>query len=171
MLNVLVTGGAGFIGSHTCLVLLEKGYKVNVIDSFENSSPKALQRVLEIIKLKKNDLNSNLKVFEGDINDRQFINSVFLNFKENNQKIDGVIHFAGLKSVSESLRKPLRYWMTNVLGTINLLDIMEIYNCDNFVFSSSATVYEKKENIRLKETSEINPDSPYGKTKITIEKY
>ena len=119
--------------------------------------------------MKKNDLNSNLKVFEGDINDRQFINSVFLNFKENNQKIDGVIHFAGLKSVSESLRKPLRYWMTNVLGTINLLDIMEIYNCDNFVFSSSATVYEK-ENIRLKKL-EINPDSPYGKTKITIEKY
>ena len=87
MLNVLVTGGAGFIGSHTCLVLLKKGYKVNVIDSFENSSPKALKRVLEIIKLENSDLKCNLNLFEGDIRDKQFLNSVFLNCKEKIKKL------------------------------------------------------------------------------------
>ncbi len=169
MKNILVTGGAGFIGSHTCLLLLERGYDVYVVDSFINSSPKSLEKVLEINKSKKNHFQNKLKVFQGDLLDKNFLNNVFLNLTKINQKIDGVIHFAGLKSVSESVSEPLKYWETNVNGTINLLLMMEKFNCNKLVFSSSATVYAQSDNALLSEKSSIKPINPYGSTKLTIE--
>lgn len=170
MKSILLTGGAGFIGSHTCLALLEKGYKVYVIDSFVNSSPKSLERVLKIYEKKHHNANSNLTICKGDLRDKNFVKKVFSNIYNVNKRIDGVIHFAGVKSVLESQKKPLLYWNTNVLGTLNLLEIMNSYNCFNFVFSSSATVYAQSKNLLLNEESEIGPINPYGNTKLTVEK-
>ncbi len=169
MKNILVTGGAGFIGSHTCLLLLEKGYNLYVIDSFINSSPKSLVKVLEINKSKKTNFQNRLKNFKGDLLDKDFLYSVFFDLIKSNQKIDGVIHFAGLKSVSESVSEPLKYWKGNVLGTINLLEIMKEFDCNALVFSSSATIYAQSENALLSENSLIKPNNPYGSTKIAIE--
>lgn len=170
MKNILVTGGAGFIGSHTCLALLEKGYKVCVIDSFINSSPKSLNKLLEINILNRNNFSERLKVFKGDVSDKNFLNNVFLKIKKEQIIIDGFIHFAALKSVADSVLKPLDYWNVNLLGTINILEMMKKLNCKNFVFSSSATIYAQKENNSLLETSEIKPINTYGNTKATIEK-
>ena len=169
MKNILVTGGAGFIGTHTCLLLLEKGYSVYVIDSFVNSSPKSLKKVLEIYPLKKKLFENKLIVFEGDLRDKNFLEKVFLDISKNKKVIDGVIHFAGLKSVADSLIYPLKYWQVNVSGTINLLEVMEKYNVPTLVFSSSATVYSKVENSLLTENSLISPINPYGYTKLTVE--
>lgn len=172
MKNILVTGGAGFIGSHTCVLLLERGYNVIVIDSFENSYPKALQKVLEIVRIKnEKNLNPNLHIYEGSLNNSEFIKSVFDKSKQMNLKIDGVIHFAGLKSVSESIMNPLKYWKNNLIGTINLIEIMQSSNCNKFVFSSSATIYSYVSNNLLKENSKNKPSNPYGNTKLTIESF
>jgi len=170
MKSILLTGGAGFIGSHTCLALLEKGFKVYVIDSFVNSSPKALDRVVKIYKKKYPNSNFNLNIYRGDLRDKEFIEKVFSAIYKNNKKIDGVIHFAGVKSVLESKNNPFLYWNTNVLGTLNMLEIIYKYKCFNFVFSSSATVYAQTKNSLLKEESEIGPINPYGNTKLTVEK-
>ncbi len=169
MKNILVTGGAGFIGSHTCLTLLEKGYNLYVIDSFVNSSPKSLDKILEINISKKDYFRKKLKVFEGDLRDINFLENVFLEITKNNKKLDGVIHFAGLKSVSDSINQSLEYWKVNVYGTINLLEIMDRYNCLTMVFSSSATVYASSGNKLLSENSPIKPTNPYGASKLTIE--
>ena len=126
MKNILVTGGAGFIGSHTCLLLLEKGYEVHVVDSFVNSSPKSLDKILEIIKLKNSSIDPKLNIYNGDLRDKKFLENLFFDLHKNNKKIDGIIHFAGLKSVSESVKYPLLYWEVNVIGSINLLEIIRI---------------------------------------------
>jgi len=172
MKSILLTGGAGFIGSHICLELLLNGYKVFVLDSFKNSSRKSLDRVLGICKNKKaaSDFGNQLKIFEGDLKDKDFVEDVFINIYKFHMQIDGVIHLAGLKSVSESIRYPLNYWENNVLGTINLLKIINKYKCNNFVFSSSATVYSQTEESILTEKSNISPINPYGNTKFVIEK-
>ncbi len=169
MKNILVTGGAGFIGSHTCLVLIENGYKVFVIDSFENSSPKSIEKVMEIYKSKNNANNEIIEIFEGSLCDKTFLMDVFSSLKKLNIKIDGVIHFAGLKAVAESINNPLLYWKNNLIGSINLLDIISKFDCENFVFSSSATVYKAKKDSLLKESSKISPINPYGNTKNSIE--
>ena len=169
MRNILVTGGAGFIGSHTCLLLLEKGYNVFVIDSYVNSSPESLKRVLDIIKTCNTNNQNKLTVFNGDLLDKNFLKKVFSEITIAHKSIDGVIHFAGLKSVADSVNKPIDYWMVNVVGTINLLEIMGKYNCHTLVFSSSATVYENKGNNLLSENSVVKPINPYGKTKLTVE--
>ncbi len=171
MKTILITGGAGFIGSHICLVLLDEGYEVIVIDSFENSSVNSLKRVLDIFLKKDNYLANKLEIFNGDICDRTFIENVFLNMKKCNKEIYGVIHLAGLKSVSESILNPQLYWKKNVLGTINLLEIMEKYECLNLVYSSSATIYDSKENSFFNENAKIKPVNPYGNTKFVIEKF
>ena len=168
MRNILVTGGAGFIGSHTCLLLLKRNFNVYVIDSFRNSSPKSLERVLKICR-KDNNLYSNLEIFEGDICSKDFVENIFKNLLKRNIKIDGVIHFSGLKAVSESLVRPIEYWETNVSGSINLLKVMSKFECRNFVFSSSATVYDQRENSLLQESSKVGPINPYGQTKLTVE--
>ena len=170
MKSILLTGGAGFIGSHTCLALLEKGYQVYVIDSFVNSSPNSLDMVINIYKKKYKVSNFNLTIFKGDLRDKYFVKKVFSDIYKVNKKIDGVIHLAGLKSVFESKKDPLLYWNNNVLGTLNLLEIMDSFECINFVFSSSATVYAQTKNSLLDENSDIGPINPYGNTKLTIEK-
>ena len=159
MKNILVTGGAGYIGSHTCLSLLEKNYNVFVVDSFINSSPKSLEKVLEIYKSNHKNKNNNnqLRVFKGDMTDIKFLENTFLELLKNDIKIDGVIHFAGLKAVSESVCNPLIYWNINLTTTLNLLFTIKKFRCNNLVFSSSATIYASKKNELLKEDSEIRP--------------
>ena len=170
MKNILVTGGAGYIGSHTCLSLLEKNYNVFVIDSFINSSPKSLQNVLEIHKSNHKNNTNQLRVLKGDMTDIKFLENAFLELLKNGIKIDGVIHFAGLKAVSESIYNPLIYWNINLTTTLNLLCTIKKFRCNNLVFSSSATIYASRENELLKEDSEVMPVNPYGNTKASIEK-
>ena len=133
MKNILVTGGAGFIGSHTCLNLLERGFNVFMIDTFQNSSQKVIKRILEIYKSGNNNPNINLEVFKGNLCDKKFIKDVFLEITKESKEIHGVIHFAGFKSVAESIIKPLSYWQNNLIGTINLLEVMDEFNCKNLV--------------------------------------
>ncbi len=171
MKNILITGGAGFIGSHTCLILLERGFNVFVYDSFINSSPESLKNVKKICNQQNNKIKGNLKVIHGDICDSGRLDKVFSDAKKANNFIDGVIHFAGLKSVKESVKNPLKYWDVNVKGTINLLNIMELHDCNSIVFSSSATIYGSCEFGLLKENSTVNPVNPYGVTKFSIERF
>jgi len=168
--KILVTGGAGFIGSHTCLLLLKKGFEIFVVDSFVNSSEKSLEKVLLILKKEGFNLEKNIHIFKADLRNPKEIEKIFLAASKNNKTIEAVIHFAGLKSVSESISNPLRYWENNVNGTVNLLRVMEKYNCKNIVFSSSATVYKAKTNKLLNENDICDPINPYGYTKLTIER-
>ncbi len=170
MQSILVTGGAGFIGSHTCLILLEKGYEIFVIDSFVNSSAKSIEKVLLILKGKAIDSADRIHLIKGDIKNLDDIEKIFQISQKLNKKIEAVIHFAGLKSVSESIYAPFSYWENNVIGTINLLKIMQKFNCRNIVFSSSATVYKAKSESLINENDICDPINPYGYTKLTIER-
>ncbi len=170
MKSIFVTGGAGFIGSHTCLLLLEKGYVVFILDSFVNSYERSLERISYILKNKGINTNEKIYLIKGDIKNLSDIEKVFQMSIELNKEIESVIHFAGLKSVFESVINPLKYWDTNVRGTINLLKIMKKFNCRNIVFSSSATVYKSKAKTALNENDVCAPVNPYGDTKLTIEK-
>lgn len=167
MSRLLVTGGAGFIGSHTCLRLLETGHEIIVIDNFINSSPKSLERVKKIIG---NTAGNILKIFHGDVRDKILLNDIFKSFFSKGQPIDAVIHFAGLKSVEESTRNPLKYWNFNVNGTLCLLEVMAKNNCKTIVFSSSANIYGSKSDKLICENDSIKPENPYGETKAVIEK-
>lgn len=170
--NILVTGGIGFIGIHACFALLEKGYNLYVIDSFINSSEKSLRRIYKFIEiLKKNGEKNIFKFYKGDIRDENVIKKVFAEAKSEAHPIGGVIHFAGKKSVDESAEIPIDYWENNLLGTINLIKIMMKYNCFNFIFSSSASVYGDRAKSPINELALIQPSSPYGNTKATIEKF
>jgi len=171
MKSILVTGGAGFIGSHTCLLLLEKGYVVFILDSFFNSYKKSLGRISFILKNKGININEKIYLINGDIKNLGDIEKVFKMSIDLNKEIESVIHFAGLKSVFESVINPLIYWDTNVGGTINLLKTMKKFSCRNIVFSSSATVYKSKEKSELNENDVCVPVNPYGHTKLTIEKF
>ncbi len=170
MKSIFVTGGTGFIGSHTCLLLLEKGFEIFIIDSFFNSSSKSIEKVELILKNKGIDIHGKIHLVEGDIKNVEDIQKVFDISASLNKSIDAVIHFAGLKSVSESITKPISYWENNVVGTLNLLKTMEKYNCRNIVFSSSATVYKANSNKLLFENDICKPINPYGNTKLTIER-
>ena len=170
MKRILVTGGSGFIGSHTCLVLLQKGYEIIVLDSCVNSSPKSLEKVLEIVKNLGYNSDEKLTFIKGDLRDIQTLENIFNDSKLANKHIDGVIHFAGLKAVGESVKLPLIYWDSNVIGTINLLKVMESNNCRKIVFSSSATIYGKTINIALDENTPVKAVNPYGNTKVVIER-
>ncbi len=169
-MRLLLTGGAGFIGSHTCLSLLEQGYEVIVVDSFINSSKKSLKRVLDILTIEGKDYANRLDIEEVDLRDIEGLNNVFENAYKFGKKIDAVIHFAGLKSVSDSISKPLNYWDVNVGGTINLLKIMKKFDCKSIVFSSSATIYDPEGSDMIDENNKISPINPYGNTKYNIEK-
>jgi len=170
MKSIFVTGGAGFIGSHTCLLLLEKGFSLFILDSFATSSQKSLQKVSLILSEKDLDTKEKIFLIEGDIKNEYDIEKVFKMSFELNKRIEAVIHFAGLKSVADSVKNPRIYWDNNVNGTINLLKIMENYNCRTIVFSSSATVYKPKSNQSLFENDICEPVNPYGNTKLTIER-
>lgn len=155
---ILVTGGAGFIGSHTCVELLNAGYEVVVVDNYYNANPKSLERVKELT-------GKDFKSYECDIRDSEGMDKIF---KEN--KIDAVIHFAGLKAVGESCQKPIEYYDNNIGGTLKLCDVMRNNGCKNIVFSSSATVYGMKNVSPLKETMKTGgTTNPYGTTKYMIE--
>ncbi len=169
MSTILVTGGAGFIGSHTCLLLLKKGYKLVILDSLINSSKISLDRVSEIVFNKSN--SEKIRFIKGDIRDKNLLENIFNEAKLKKEEFDGVIHFAGLKAVGESMKYPLEYWDTNVNGSLNLFKLMDKYGCRTIVFSSSATIYDKAENnLTLTENSKIKPTNPYGETKLAIEK-
>ena len=167
---VLVTGGSGFIGSHTSLVLLEKNYNLVIIDSFVNSSSESIKRIAKITKLSELEAANRIILFKGDLRDYNFIHEIFRDFSKNGKIIESVIHFSGLKSVSESVKDPLNYWDNNVVSTINLLRVMKEFECKTIVFSSSATIYGNNRKDLINEKSEVKPINPYGVTKATIEK-
>lgn len=154
---ILVTGGAGYIGSHTTIELLAAGYEVIILDDFSNSSPKVLDRLKTIT-------GKNIAFYEGSILDKPFLNKIF---KENN--IEAVIHFAAFKAVGESVKEPLKYYHNNIAGTISLLEVMAENKVKNIVFSSSATVYGMNNISPLTEDMSTSATNPYGYTKVMME--
>jgi UDP-glucose 4-epimerase len=155
--NILVTGGAGYIGSHTTLALLEAGYEVTVVDNLSNSKEVSLQRVQELT-------GKSLQFHQVDLLDRSGLDRIFAG-----QQFSAVIHFAGLKAVSESVGIPLRYYHNNITGTLILLEVMKKFNLCNLVFSSSATVYGEPKTVPVTEDSPLSATNPYGRTKLIIE--
>ena len=164
MSKILVTGGAGFIGSHTCLKLLENNYKVIVVDSFCNSNPIVLKRVEKIY-----NKNNCIEIYGFDLRDKNSLEDLFFKSASEGEHINSVIHFAGFKSVGDSMRNPLEYWDNNLISTINLLEVMDKYSCRTIVFSSSASIYANSNDL-ISEKNSVNPVNPYGNTKATIEK-
>ena len=169
MRNILVTGGCGYIGSHTVLSLLERGYFVYIFDSNINSSDTVVNRLKELISVKDSELSKNLFFFKGDLKNIRDIEEIFLKAKSKGKSINSVIHFAGLKSVEESIKFPIKYWENNFLGSFNLLKTMDENECRNLIFSSSATIYDYSSNKKIKEDFPLKPINPYGKTKLAIE--
>ena len=157
-MRVLVTGGAGYIGSHTVVELLESGYEVSVVDNLINSSEEALKRVSQIT-------GKEVAFYEEDIRNKEALKKIF-----EKERPEAVIHFAGLKAVGESVEKPLMYFDNNIIGTIELLNVMKETGVKNFVFSSSATVYGKPESVPISEDAKTYTTNPYGRTKLMIEK-
>ncbi|WP_075256699.1 UDP-glucose 4-epimerase GalE [Herbaspirillum camelliae] len=156
-MNILVTGGAGYIGSHTCVELLNAGHEVIVFDNFCNSSPESVKRVQQIT-------GKTLSLVKGDIRNREQLESVLREFK-----CEAVIHFAGLKAVGESVEQPLMYYDNNVVGTVRLLEAMQATGVKTIVFSSSATVYGDPQYLPLDEAHPLSASNPYGRSKIVIE--
>jgi len=169
MQTILATGGTGFIGSHTCIELLKRGFKVIIFDSLINSSKKVYDQIVRISFNGKNDFSKNCSFVLGDIRDLDLLESIFCEEYKNKNRIDAVIHFSGLKSISESFINPIEYWDVNVGGTINLLKVMNKFSCNNLVFSSSATIYAPETESPIKEYNSIRAINPYGKTKQAIE--
>ena len=158
MKKILLTGGTGYIGSHVCIELLNKGYEVIIIDNLSNSSIKVLDCIKKITGIKP-------IFYDKDIRDKAALLKIF-----NKYSIDIVIHFAGLKSLTESINEPVNYYDNNITGTISLLAIMTQVNCHSIVFSSSATVYGKAKHIPIRENSPLSASSPYGQSKLFIER-
>ena len=156
-MSILVTGGCGYIGSHTCVELLNEGYNVIIVDNLSNSKEEVISKIETIT-------NKKVKFYENDVCDYNALEKIF-----SKEKIDAVIHFAGFKAVGESVEKPLKYYKNNLDSTLNLLEIMNKYNCKKLVFSSSATVYGKPRKLPIKETFSLHTTNPYGTTKLMIE--
>lgn len=154
---ILVTGGAGFIGSHICVELLNEGKEIIVVDNFSNSKPEVLEKIKEIT-------GKDFKFYEVDMTDKKALDRVF--FKNH---IDAVIHLAGLKAVGESVEKPIEYYYNNLVANMNLLELMKTYRCKKLVFSSSATVYGTPETVPIPETAPRSTTNPYGTTKLMME--
>lgn len=156
-MTILVTGGCGYIGSHTSVELLNAGYEVIIIDNFSNSKRDVLDKIKKIT-------NKDFKFYEGNVCDKNILSTIF---KEN--KIDAVIHFAGYKAVGESVAKPLMYYRNNLDSTLSLLEVMNDFNCKKMVFSSSATVYGEPKSLPIREDFPLSTTNPYGATKLMIE--
>jgi len=156
-MKILVTGGAGYIGSHTCLELLQAGYEVVVVDNLSNSKEESLKRVQELA-------GKTLEFHKVDLLDKEALKAVF-----DSASIEAVIHFAGLKAVGESVTIPLHYYHNNVTGTLILCEVMERHGVKNIVFSSSATVYGDPHTVPITEDFPLSPTNPYGRTKWMIE--
>ncbi|MBR5745874.1 MAG: UDP-glucose 4-epimerase GalE [Clostridia bacterium] len=157
-MSILITGGTGYIGSHTCVEFIEKGFDPVVIDNLCNSRAEVIDHVAAITGVRP-------KFYKADLLDPAALERIFT---END--IDTVIHFAGLKAVGESVEKPLEYYRNNIVGTLNLLDAMRAHNCFKIVFSSSATVYGKPKSVPIKEDFPLSTTNPYGTTKLYIER-
>ncbi len=156
-MRVLVTGGAGYIGSHTTVLLVEAGYDVVIFDNFCNASKESISRVEAIT-------GQNIIVVEGDIRNRDDLHKVFSTYK-----IDAVIHFAGLKAVGESVEQPLRYYDNNVHGSVVLCEVMAEHHCKSIIFSSSATVYGDPHTTPILENFPLSATNPYGRSKLMVE--
>ena len=169
MSTILVTGGCGFIGSHTCLTLLEKNFNIVVLDSNINSNSISLKRILEIGELHNNNFAKQLSFIKGDIRNFNLIENIFLESIKKNSTIEAVVHFAGLKAVAESVKYPLLYWDINFNGSLTLFRVMQKYNCKKIVFSSSATLYGNSSSKLISENSKLKPTNTYGKTKLAVE--
>ena len=159
MLKILVTGGAGYIGSHTCIELIKSGYEVVVVDNLCNSSFESLKRVEKLA-------DSHISFHKLDVRDKSALTQVF-----EQHSIDGVIHFAGLKAVGESVEKPIEYYNTNVGGTFILAEVMHDFGCKTFVFSSSATVYGEPHTVPIREDFPLSVTNPYGRSKLMVEEF
>jgi len=155
--TVLVTGGLGYIGTHICVELFEAGFKVIVVDNLSNSSIEALKRLKQLIKI-------DIPFYKIDIRDKDKLEIVF-----NENAIDSVIHFAGLKSVNASINNPIEYYNNNIMGAIILAHVMKKFDCKTFVFSSSATVYGNPNSLPIKEDFPLSVTNPYGRSKLIIE--
>lgn len=156
-MSILVTGGAGYIGSHTCVELLNAGYEIVIVDNMDNSKPQALDAIREIT-------GRDFRFYEKDLRDRAAMEAIF-----ESEKIDAVIHFAGLKAVGESVQKPLAYYDNNLYGFIVLAETMQKYGVKRLVFSSSATVYGMNNPVPFSEEMPTSATNPYGYTKVMIE--
>jgi UDP-glucose 4-epimerase len=156
-MKVLVTGGAGYIGSHTTVLLIEAGYEVVIFDNFSNSSRESIRRVENIV-------GKELILIEGDIRSREDLTKVF-----SMHNIDAVIHFAGLKAVGESVEQPLKYYDNNVNGSVVLSEVMAKHNCKSIIFSSSATVYGDPHTTPILENFPLSATNPYGRSKLMVE--
>ena len=158
-MSILITGGAGFIGSHTAVEFLNAGYEIVIVDNFCNSNPKALDRIKEIT-------GKDFPFYEVDLCDKAALEKVFAE----NPEIDSAIHFAGLKAVGESVEKPGLYYYNNLVSTLNLVELMSKYNAKHIVFSSSATVYGMPKTVPISEDFPLSTTNPYGETKLMIER-
>lgn len=154
---ILVTGGAGYIGSHTCIELIDQGHEIVVVDNLNNSTLQAISRIEAIT-------GKSVAFVEGDVRDEVFLCNIFIKFQ-----IESVIHFAGLKSVGESNNHPLKYYDNNISGMLILLKVMDDHGCKNLVFSSSATVYGSPAQLPVAETAPLSALNPYGRSKLIIE--
>jgi UDP-glucose 4-epimerase len=157
--KILVTGGSGYIGSHTCVELIKAGHKVIVVDNLSNSSSESLSRVEKLT-------GASIPFYKVDVRNKESLTHVF-----EQHSIDGVIHFAGLKAVGESVERPIEYYDTNVGGTFTLVEVMRDFNCKTFVFSSSATVYGNPHMVPIKEDFPLSVTNPYGRSKLMIEEF
>lgn len=156
-MKILVTGGTGYIGSHTCVELLNSGYEVVIVDNLSNSKREVVNKIKKIT-------GKPVKFYKQDVCNKKALQKIFA---EN--EIEAVIHFAGLKAVGESVQKPLMYYRNNLDSTLSLLEVMIEYNCKNIVFSSSATVYGSPQSLPIKEDFPLSTTNPYGSTKLMIE--
>lgn len=157
-MNILVTGGCGYIGSHTCCELLNKGHNVIIIDNLSNSKKEVVNYIKEIT-------GHDVTLYIGDVCDKDLLRKIF-----NENKIDSVIHFAGYKAVGESVKLPLKYYRNNLDSTLSLCEVMSEFDCKNLVFSSSATVYGIPKKLPIKEDFPLSTTNPYGTTKLMIER-
>ena len=156
-MSILVTGGAGFIGSHTVVELLKEDYDVVVVDNLSNSNPESMRRVQEIT-------GRNFQFYNADVADSLAMENIFLQ-----ENIEAVIHFAGYKAVGESVEKPLKYYQNNIESTLTLLEVMRRHNVQKIIFSSSATVYGDPASVPIDENFPLGATNPYGRTKLMIE--
>ena len=156
-MKVLVTGGCGYIGSHTVCELLKNNYEVVIIDNFSNSKKDVMTKIETLT-------GKSAKLYVGDVCDKSLLEEIF-----SKEKIEAVIHFAGYKAVGESVQKPLMYYENNLISTLYLLEIMNKYSCKKFIFSSSATVYGTPKELPIKESFPLSTTNPYGTTKLMIE--
>ena len=156
-MKILVTGGIGYIGSHTCVELLKQGMEVVVFDNLYNAKIDVVDKIKEIT-------GKEITFYQADMRDKESMRPIF---EEN--KIDAVIHFAGLKAVGESVEKPLLYYQNNITGTLNLCELMKEYDCKKMIFSSSATVYGAPKTVPIKEDFPLHTTNPYGTTKLMLE--